>query len=181
MYGLERFKVGISTLAQINPLGFQYISGANPLEAPTVWTEYTYDLSAYSNQAVYIAIRCISNDAFIFYLDKFSVQSEGGSVSGDDQIQAPAVTSLKGNSPNPFTATTRITYHIAEKSSVSVEIYNLKGQLVRKLCQAVKDGGEHDLVWDATDDHGNALGSGVYFCRLTAGKSTFTTKMLLLK
>ena len=80
VYGLERFRVGVSFLPNIIQQGFQWINGAYS-EAPTNWTEYIFDLSAYDNQSVYIAIRCISDDAFVFYVDDFSVHSDGSSTN----------------------------------------------------------------------------------------------------
>jgi hypothetical protein len=64
-YGLERFRVGVSTLANPIPQGFQYITGGTYVEAPTNWTEYIYDLSNYDGQTVFIGIRCVSDDAFV--------------------------------------------------------------------------------------------------------------------
>jgi len=68
-YGLERFKVGVSTTGT-NPDDFEIISGAGYLEAPAeAWTEYTFDLSSYAGETVYVGIQCVSNDAFIFMVD----------------------------------------------------------------------------------------------------------------
>lgn len=79
LYGLERFKVGVSTLPTTITQGFVYISGDTYVEAPTEWTEFSYDLSAWDNQQVFIGIRCMSYDAFVFYVDDFSVHTHGGS------------------------------------------------------------------------------------------------------
>jgi len=73
-YGLERFKVGVSTTGT-TPASFTIISGTNYVEAPVDWTEYTYDLSVYAGQQVYVGIQCISNDAFIFLVDDFFIGS----------------------------------------------------------------------------------------------------------
>jgi hypothetical protein len=67
-YGLERFKVGVSTTGT-SPATFTIISGANHIQAPITWTEYTYDLSAYGDTPIRVGIQCISNDAFIFFVD----------------------------------------------------------------------------------------------------------------
>jgi hypothetical protein len=98
-YGLERFRVGVSTLPTILLPGFQYISGGEYTEAPTTWTEYAYDLSTYDNQNVWIAIRCVSDDAFVFYVDDFQIYSNG--VSNDDPVVPVLQTELKGNYPTP--------------------------------------------------------------------------------
>ncbi len=78
-YGLERYKVGVST-TNINPASFTFISQAPYLEAPsTAWTQVDFDLSAYSGQQIYIGIQCVSNDAFIFMLDDVEVTSDPAS------------------------------------------------------------------------------------------------------
>jgi PKD repeat protein/uncharacterized protein YfaP (DUF2135 family) len=70
LYGLERYKVGIST-TNTDPGSFTIISGANYLEAPITWQQKVYDLNAYNGQTVYIGIQCVSNDAFVFMVDDF--------------------------------------------------------------------------------------------------------------
>ncbi len=75
-FGLERYKVGISTTTN-DPGSFTIISPGIYMEAPTQWTKQTYDLSAYDNQEVYLAIQCVSNDAFIFMIDDLEVKPEG--------------------------------------------------------------------------------------------------------
>ncbi|MCB2208635.1 MAG: choice-of-anchor J domain-containing protein [Bacteroidetes bacterium] len=75
-YGLERYKVGVSTTNN-DPASFTIISGSNDLEAPaTAWQQKQFDLSAYDGMDVYIGIQCVSNDAFIFMLDDVVVTSE---------------------------------------------------------------------------------------------------------
>jgi len=76
-YGLERFKVGVSTTGT-NPASFTIISGASYLQAPVEWTEYTYDVSGYDGN-VYLGIQCISNDAWFFMVDDAVITSDGSS------------------------------------------------------------------------------------------------------
>ncbi|MDD4234586.1 MAG: choice-of-anchor J domain-containing protein [Bacteroidales bacterium] len=78
-YGLERFKVLVSTTNN-NPSSFTQISSGSYTEAPLSWTEYTYNLSAYNNSEIYIAIQCVSNDAFAFMIDDIEIFTEGGST-----------------------------------------------------------------------------------------------------
>lgn len=79
-YGLERFNVAVSTTGN-DPGDFTVISGPGYLEAPIVWTEYSFDLSAYAGQAIYIAIQCVSFDAFVFMIDDLVI--EPGVVPSD--------------------------------------------------------------------------------------------------
>ncbi|MFH1121328.1 MAG: choice-of-anchor J domain-containing protein [Bacteroidota bacterium] len=71
-YGLERFKVGVSTTGT-QPADFTIISTGSYIEAPITWTQFTYSLSAYAGQQIYIAVNCVSNDAFVFMLDDLAV------------------------------------------------------------------------------------------------------------
>ena len=85
------------------------------------------------------------------------------------------------NYPNPFNPVTTIAYQIAEVGNVKLEVYNVKGQRIRKL--RIKDEGlrVNSVVWDGKDDSGKMVGSGVYFCRLRCGDIDASHKMLLLK
>jgi hypothetical protein len=180
-YGLERFRVAVSTAPQILPQLFTYITGATHVEAPTSWTEYHYDLSAYDEQTVYLAIRCVSDDAFVFYVDNFAVHTEGGSVDNEDGVAPVAKTELQGNYPNPFNPETTIRYSVKENSPVNIEIFNLKGQLVKRLVNETKAAGEHSVIWNGTDNNNNPVSSGVYFFKMRAGKYSSSKKMILMK
>ncbi len=75
-YGLERFRVGISTTGTATT-DFTIISAEPYIEAPLDWTEYTFDLSAYVGQNIYVAINCVSSDAFVLMIDDFSIGVPG--------------------------------------------------------------------------------------------------------
>ncbi|MDD3536504.1 MAG: choice-of-anchor J domain-containing protein, partial [Candidatus Cloacimonetes bacterium] len=178
-YGMERFRVGVSTLSTIIPQGFQYVSGPDYVEVPGTWTEYVYDLSNYDNQNVYVAIRCVSNDAFILFVDQVSLHS--GPNSNEDQ-NAPAVANeLKGNYPNPFNPETTISYSMVNAGPVNIDIYNQKGQLVKNLVNGNATAGNHTIVWNGTDNNGKNVSSGIYYYKMNAGKYSSTKKMIMMK
>lgn len=180
-YGLERFQVGVSTNANIFWQTFQFISGTNYVEAPVDWTQFTYDLSAYDGQSIYIAIRCVSNDAFVFYVDDFSIHGVGGSVSNEDPIVPVIATELKSNYPNPFNPETNIAFSMKEAGAVTLEVYNVKGQLVRTLINDVKAAGNHTVVWNGKDNNGRSVSSGIYYYKMNTGKYSSTKKMIMMK
>jgi hypothetical protein len=105
---------------------------------------------------------------------------EGSIVANDDPI-IPMVTELKGNFPNPFNPSTTIIYSVKESSPVLIEVYNLKGQLVRTLVNEAKAAGNHQIVFDGFDNNRMPLSSGVYFFKMLAGKYSQTRKMILMK
>lgn len=175
-YGLERFKVGVST-GGTNPADFTIISGTNFVEAPVEWTEYEYSLEDYEDQNIRVGIQCVSSDAFIFMVDDVKITAP---VSNGTQV-APFVTALKGNYPNPFNPETTIRYSVKDKSPVAIEVFNVKGQLVRNLVKDVKEAGEHSVVWNGTDNNGRAVSSGIYYFKMNAGKYSSTKKMIMMK
>jgi len=180
--GLASFRIGVSTLPVIIPMGFTYVTGSSYIEAPYNWTEYVYDLSAYDGQTVYLAIRCVSSGSFALYVDDFTIHSDGGSIVGnDDAVVPPLKDALSGNYPNPFNEQTTINYSIAEKGIVTVNVYNIKGQLVRTLVNENKAAGCYKIVFDGKDNNGKNIASGIYYYRMQTGKFDATRKMILLK
>lgn len=85
------------------------------------------------------------------------------------------------NIPNPFNPTTSIEYDVPTLSPVTLRVFSLDGRMVRTLANRTQSAGRHEAVWDGTDESGNRVASGLYFYRLTVGKTTLSRKMLLLK
>jgi hypothetical protein len=83
---------------------------------------------------------------------------------------------LAQNHPNPFNPSTLISYNLRKPGHVSLQIYNLKGQLMETLVDESKQAGDHSIIWDAS-----AVSSGAYFYRITAAGSVVTRKCLVLK
>ena len=93
----------------------------------------------------------------------------------------PKTFSLAANYPNPVNPSTKIDYYLAEKSVVSLIIYNVLGQKVRiLLIEEVNPAGNYSVQWDGKDELGNPAPTGVYFYRLVANNFKSIRKMLLL-
>ena len=99
------------------------------------------------------------------------------------QVQTrPEVFSLANNYPNPFNPATTIKYALPQAADVELTVYNVLGQPVRTLVAEHQNAGRYVVEWDATNDNGHSLSSGMYFYRLQAdGDFLETKKMLLLK
>jgi hypothetical protein len=99
------------------------------------------------------------------------------------QIQTrPEAFALANNYPNPFNPATTIKYALPEASNVTLEVYNVVGQVVRTLVADHQNAGRYVVQWDAANDSGHSLSSGIYFYRLLAGGEFLEVKkMLLLK
>jgi hypothetical protein len=83
--------------------------------------------------------------------------------------------------PNPFNPSTTISYELPEGAPVTVVIYDVLGQQVRHLISQFNSAGRYQVQWDARDNQGRGVASGVYIARIDAGTSTLSQKMLLLK
>ena len=94
----------------------------------------------------------------------------------------PAAFSLADNFPNPFNPATTIQYALPQAADVELTVYNVLGQPVRTLVAEHQNAGRYVVEWDATNDNGHSLSSGMYFYRLQAGGEFLKVKkMLLLK
>jgi hypothetical protein len=83
---------------------------------------------------------------------------------------------LHQNFPNPFNPSTEIRWKIPDVRLVRLSVFDILGREVAVLVNEVKDGGTHSVSFDASD-----LPSGVYYCRLVAGASRQTRKMVFIK
>jgi len=98
--------------------------------------------------------------------------------------EAPALPnhfSLSQNYPNPFNPSTSIRFGLADKSAVSLVIYDIQGRQVKSLFTGIKAAGWHEQNWNGMDDAGQVVATGVYFTRLQSEAFTKTIKMLLIK
>jgi hypothetical protein len=85
------------------------------------------------------------------------------------------------NHPNPFNPTTTISFTVPERTHANLSIFDATGKLVKTLVNEAVDEGLAEVTWDAKDNRGNSVSSGVYFYRLKAGKKVLTKKMVVIK
>ena len=88
---------------------------------------------------------------------------------------------LEQNFPNPFNPYTAIAFDLKEDGNAVMKIYNLQGQLVRTLLNKNMHAGRHQVTWDATDDFGIKVPSGIYLYMLEAKGVRLSKSMLLVK
>lgn len=112
---------------------------------------------------------------------KFTTSPPDNAVSNQDHLQTVVPFRLAQNYPNPFNPETTISFSLAGKSNISLDIYNMKGQKIRTLHSGVLPKGNHSLVWDGTDDKNTAVSSGVYIYKMRSAGQTQTRKMILMK
>jgi len=112
-----------------------------------------------------------------------------GVIAGDYEVYSFDVTvsvppkplTLYQNYPNPFNPNTVIRFYLPRREFVSLEIFSVKGELVKVLVNRICDEGKYSFVWNGLSERGEKVSSGIYFYRLRVGKSVITKKMVLLR
>ncbi|MFQ5869831.1 MAG: T9SS type A sorting domain-containing protein, partial [Candidatus Zixiibacteriota bacterium] len=93
-----------------------------------------------------------------------------------ESVTLPSGFALLENYPNPFNASTSISFDLAEAGNVSLKVYDITGRLVATLVDGFQEAGHMSVTWDAS-----MVSSGVYFYKLTAGDFTEVKRMTLLR
>lgn len=88
---------------------------------------------------------------------------------------------LMQNFPNPFNQETMIQYQIDSDGLVTLDIYNISGQLIQKIVSRHQTAGIYQVIWNGIDAQGKILPGGLYVCRLTKGREQVISKMLLVR
>ncbi|MEJ2722450.1 MAG: T9SS type A sorting domain-containing protein, partial [bacterium] len=88
---------------------------------------------------------------------------------------------LDRNRPNPFNPSTRMTYGVRERGHTTIRIYDVAGRLVKTLVDEIKTPGIYDATWEGDNNQGQAVSSGIYFCRMQVNGFSKTRKIALLR
>jgi agmatine/peptidylarginine deiminase len=83
--------------------------------------------------------------------------------------------------PNPFRDRTSFRFELKYPESVRLSVYDVSGRLVRRLVDGERPAGSTEIVWDARDDGGRPVPSGVYFFRLRAAGIHHARPVVLTK
>ena len=116
---------------------------------------------------------------FPFLHRSFIIRSYATGVAGESEepIAAPLVRAF----PNPMVGATTLALTMPRAGSVSLEMYNVAGRLVRRVADGPLEAGRHEIPWDGRDAEGVDVPSGIYFCRVKAGQHEVTSKVTVLR
>jgi len=128
----------------------------------------------------------------IYYYWLENVDLDGGSniygpvsVNFDDpepgSPEIPIVAGINTIFPNPFNPYTSIRIGVETDARTQINIYNIRGQIVRRLMDKNLQKGTWTITWNGNDDNNNSCSSGLYFMRMTTGKDSYSRKLMLLK
>ena len=158
--GYRIYRDGTSLYSLMNPDSLSYVDLNVPDGSHTYWacSIFTYPL-IFSNPSNSITINV--------------------NVPNSDEL-APALKSVSVY-PNPFKATTNFQISGKANRSVTIEIYNLKGQLINRLTTKTDQNGSAQIGWNALDENAKPVRNGIYFFRTLCENFCETGKLILLK
>ena len=170
-----------NTFMETNNLGFDIERSRNSTHFIKIGTvigngtttnsrNYTFVDSTASMGIYYYRLKQLDIDGAFKYSDIIQVE-----------ISRPEGFILEQNYPNPFNPETSIKYQLPQAARVTLTIYNITGQEVRKLVNEEKLAGFHKVIWDATDKRGNHVPSGIYIYVLRAGEFMNVKKLTLMR
>ena len=107
-----------------------------------------------------------------------------GPVDGEatkNQVSMATPSSPLVIAPNPFNPRTEISFYLPKPGRTKIEVYDMRGRLVRVLTDSVLEAGAHDRIWDGRDGQAGMVASGVYFIRLKGPDLTEVSRAILVR
>ncbi|MBD3335113.1 MAG: T9SS type A sorting domain-containing protein [Candidatus Eisenbacteria bacterium] len=100
-------------------------------------------------------------------------------IGGSETAEIPTRVFLRANSPNPFRASTAITFGLPVPDRVTLAVYDVNGRNVATLIEGLLPAGEHVVTWNRSAREGRSVASGLYLYRLETSSQTITRKMMV--
>ena len=151
-----------------------------PVPNPGTWYEFLTDDSVHTFSTSLDDYQIPGSSARIF-CNVRDWDSLATSVRSAAKEAIPCEFQLMQNYPNPFNPDTKIRFSTPAAGHVSLIVYNALGQKVKTLFDRELSTGHHEVNWDAKDNDGQHVSSGVYLIRLSSGGRQMTRKMMFLK
>jgi hypothetical protein len=150
------------------------LDGNDPDESASVYIEPI----AIEDGNIVIKARAYKTDWIPSEIAEAQYEIESSHID-DDLISSSTI--LYGNYPNPFNPETNIRFFLDNEKHVIIDIYNVKGEHIKRLVDHVISGGVHNLVWNGRDKQSKKLSSGIYLYKMTTENYTSIRRMILLK
>ena len=131
----------------------------------------------YTSRQGSISRRIALNNEYLIVPARYFVDILRFTPTGIKEVsRIPTDFTLSSNYPNPFNASTTISYTLSRQSQVTLDIFDILGRKVQTLYDSPQSSGEHSVIWNA-----EGFASGIYLYRLTASEYEKSAKMMLVK
>jgi hypothetical protein len=148
------------------------------------FTQRSADLAAYvGNSNVKIRFHFVSDGTGRYegvYLDDISLTWTPTGIDDGPDV-TPISFSLGQNYPNPFNPSTRISFSLPRREEVHLNVFDILGRHVKTLASGELAAGEHNVIWDGTDESGRDVASGIYLYKLDTPGASDARRMTLLR
>jgi len=153
------------------------------LEAETGSLEFIFEFEFLDNnydiEELQFEINFSSLHTDMLHILNFSLPTQQVTPNSEDIL---LVNNLSmSNYPNPFNPETTISFYLPEDSEVSLDIFNIKGQLVKRIANNIFTKGNHQVLWKGTNEQNQKVTSGIYMYKLQTNNSRLVEKMILSK
>jgi hypothetical protein len=112
--------------------------------------------------------------------DVYYVRLTPAALAAGGDSDAP--TRLRPPVPNPFGTWTTMAFDLPPGGGhARLEVYDSNGRRIATLVNGTLDGGPHLARWNGTDQNGNTVGSGLYFCRLESGGTSEMRRVVMIR
>lgn len=127
----------------------------------------------------YYWLQSLEMDGGVTYYGPISVLFSTENVNTSPGI--PLATELLSAYPNPFNPNTTIRYSVLNPGTLTLDIFNSRGQFVRSFSAVHNQPGFYNIAWDGKDEHGKAASSGIYLYKMCIGNYRAVKRMVLAK
>ena len=165
----------------LDDLGTSYSAQGFGGQVIAVYPEYDLVIGAQSDIDWASGDYNSHSDLLNYRIHDIASMFENLELDNDNDVQSPSSFKLYSNYPNPFNPVTSLSYDLPEDSFVSITIYDMLGNVVNNLINTNQSSGYKSVKWNATNNQGQPVSSGVYLYSIEAGDFRKTKKMILLK
>jgi hypothetical protein len=123
----------------------------------------------------------VSLTDYVYLANHFGHSCGPYSALPETDLEPSVIPRLSQNSPNPFTDATMISFAVGRTGRVRLRIFDVTGRPVKTLVDGIMEANNYRWHWDARDEHGRPVASGVYFYRLESPGYSATRKMVHMK
>ena len=158
---------------KINPSGYQIEYGP-----PLNYARKDF-MAVFFQDNIYVFGGINADNQLVPYIERLNLFNDYTKTK--QEFLAVRQFNLYENYPNPFNAGTTIQFDLHKNSFVSLEIFSLRGRLIKTLVNNELNEGSYRFNWDGTDVLNNPVASNIYIYRLTTDKASVSKKMILVK
>jgi hypothetical protein len=151
----------------------------NLSELNSIYHELYPNVSPDGRFMMFLSVR--SGLSLPYWVDAQIIYNYIMDVDDENNTGIPISYQLHQNYPNPFNPTTTIKYDIPVSTNVVLTIYNIMGKEVKTLVNEYQSAGILSIIWNGTDNSGNAVSSGVYIYSIQIDMNSQSKKMVLMK